>query len=143
MCAFTWGQVKRPFRLGCSARLGWTSWLGRYPRGERRQGGELALQAGSKLLCIGRVITWLDLVISGAIALAVPHVERLMALKLVALKQVGLVMLICTWLLALPQRSHAPRHLACPPPLATSPFPNFVAPGPPPQCCIPGTIMSL
>ena len=30
-------RVKRPFRLDCSARLGWTSWLGRCPSGERRQ----------------------------------------------------------------------------------------------------------
>jgi type VI secretion system protein ImpH len=30
-------RVKRPFRLGRSARLAWTSWLGRCPKGERRQ----------------------------------------------------------------------------------------------------------
>jgi len=30
-------QVPRPFRLGPSSRLGWTSWLGRCPQGERRQ----------------------------------------------------------------------------------------------------------
>jgi len=30
-------RVKRPFGLGRSARLGWTSWLGRFPQGERRQ----------------------------------------------------------------------------------------------------------
>ena len=30
-------QVKRPFRLGQSSSLGWTSWLGRCPQGERRQ----------------------------------------------------------------------------------------------------------
>ncbi|MGC9983793.1 MAG: type VI secretion system baseplate subunit TssG [Polyangia bacterium] len=30
-------RVTRPFRLGCAARLGWTSWLGRCPQGERRQ----------------------------------------------------------------------------------------------------------
>jgi type VI secretion system protein ImpH len=30
-------QVKRPFRLGRSSGLGWTSWLGRCPQGERRQ----------------------------------------------------------------------------------------------------------
>jgi type VI secretion system protein ImpH len=30
-------QVTRPFALGCSARLGWTSWLGRCQEGERRQ----------------------------------------------------------------------------------------------------------
>jgi type VI secretion system protein ImpH len=30
-------QVKRPFALGCSARLGWTSWLGPCRQGERRQ----------------------------------------------------------------------------------------------------------
>ena len=30
-------RVKRLFRLGCAARLGWTSWLGRCLQGERRQ----------------------------------------------------------------------------------------------------------
>jgi type VI secretion system protein ImpH len=30
-------QVKRPFALGCAARLGWTSWLGPCRQGERRQ----------------------------------------------------------------------------------------------------------
>jgi type VI secretion system protein ImpH len=30
-------QVHRPFCLGQSSRLGWTSWLGRCPQGERRQ----------------------------------------------------------------------------------------------------------
>ncbi|HJX51503.1 MAG TPA: type VI secretion system baseplate subunit TssG [Polyangia bacterium] len=30
-------RVKRPFRLDCAARLGWTSWLGRCRQGERGQ----------------------------------------------------------------------------------------------------------
>jgi type VI secretion system protein ImpH len=30
-------QVNRPFHLGRSSSLGWTSWLGRCPQGERRQ----------------------------------------------------------------------------------------------------------
>jgi type VI secretion system protein ImpH len=30
-------RATRPFRLGCSAQLGWTSWLGQSPQGARRQ----------------------------------------------------------------------------------------------------------
>jgi type VI secretion system protein ImpH len=42
-------QVNRPFRLGQSSRLGWTSWLGRCPKGERRQDVILAPRKGSSL----------------------------------------------------------------------------------------------
>ena len=42
-------QVNRPFRLGQSSSLGWTSWLGRCPQGERRQDVILAPHKGSSL----------------------------------------------------------------------------------------------